>query len=168
MIEENVKQIYADSKRVFGIGGEHLVTLPEFKGVHSKYNDIAVIHFDAHTDLRKEYLGEEMSHSAVMYHIGKIIGFPDQFFGIIFRQALVSIIGFQREGNPFPKQRNDILMQKQGSCGIVIPVDAKEIRLFFCFLLISLTVKLCCFIHIKQSFDRKILVSRNTVAERNT
>ncbi|MBR1680157.1 agmatinase [bacterium] len=77
MIEENVTQIYADGKRVFGIGGEHLVTLPEFKGVYSKHKDISVIHFDAHTDLRKEYLGEEMSHSAVMYHIGQIIGFEN-------------------------------------------------------------------------------------------
>ncbi|MBQ3312123.1 agmatinase [bacterium] len=77
LIEENVKQIYADNKKVFGIGGEHLVTLPEFKGVYSKYKNIAVVHFDAHTDLRKEYLGEEMSHSAVMYHIGKIIGFEN-------------------------------------------------------------------------------------------
>lgn len=77
LIEENVTQIYADGKRVFGIGGEHLVTLPEFKGVYSKYKDIAVVHFDAHTDLRKEYLGEEMSHSAVMYHIGQIIGFEN-------------------------------------------------------------------------------------------
>ena len=77
MIEENVTQIYSDGKRVFGIGGEHLVTLPEFKGVYSKHKNIAVIHFDAHTDLRKEYLGEEMSHSAVMYHIGKIIGFEN-------------------------------------------------------------------------------------------
>lgn len=77
LIEKNVKQIYSDNKRVFGIGGEHLVTLPEFKGVYSKFKDIAVVHFDAHTDLRKEYLGEEMSHSAVMYHIGKIIGFEN-------------------------------------------------------------------------------------------
>ncbi|MGN0017973.1 MAG: agmatinase [Candidatus Gastranaerophilaceae bacterium] len=77
LIEKNVKQIYADNKKVFGIGGEHLVTLPEFKGVYSKYKDIAVVHFDAHTDLRQQYLGEEMSHSAVMYHIGQIIGFEN-------------------------------------------------------------------------------------------
>ena len=77
LIEENVTQIYADGKKVFGIGGEHLVTLSEFKGVYSTFKDVAVVHFDAHTDLRKEYLGEEMSHSAVMYHIGQIIGFEN-------------------------------------------------------------------------------------------
>lgn len=77
LIKENVKQIYVDKKRVLGIGGEHLVTLPTIKAISKFYDNLAIAHFDAHTDLRKEYLGEEMSHSAVMYHIGKIIGFEN-------------------------------------------------------------------------------------------
>ena len=74
LIEENVEQIYKDGKRVFGIGGEHLVTLPEIKAVAKFYSDLAIVHFDAHTDLREEYLGEEMSHSAVIRHASKIVG----------------------------------------------------------------------------------------------
>lgn len=77
LIKENVEQIYANKKRVFGVGGEHLVTLPTIQALSKFYNNLTVVHFDAHTDLRKEYLGEEMSHSAVMYHIGKIIGFEN-------------------------------------------------------------------------------------------
>ena len=77
MIKENVEQIYADKKKFFGIGGEHLVTLPALQAISKIYKDIVVVHFDAHTDLRKEYLGEEMSHSAVLYHIGEIIGFEN-------------------------------------------------------------------------------------------
>lgn len=77
LIEINVEQIYTDKKRVFGIGGEHLVTLPIIKAISRFYDNLTVLHFDAHTDLRKEYLGEEMSHSAVMYHIGQIIGFEN-------------------------------------------------------------------------------------------
>lgn len=74
LIEENVEQIYKDGKRVFGIGGEHLVTLPEIKAVAKFYKDLAIVHFDAHTDLREAYLGEEMSHSAVIRHASKIVG----------------------------------------------------------------------------------------------
>lgn len=74
LIEENVEQIYKDGKRVFGIGGEHLVTLPEIKAVAKFYKDLAIVHFDAHTDLREEYLGEEMSHSAVIRHASNIVG----------------------------------------------------------------------------------------------
>lgn len=77
LIRENVEQIYADKKRVFGVGGEHLVTLPVIQAISKFYNNLAVVHFDAHTDLRKEYLGEEMSHSAVIYHMGEIIGFEN-------------------------------------------------------------------------------------------
>lgn len=77
VIQENIEQIYTDKKKVFGIGGEHLVTLPQIKAISKFYDNLAVLHFDAHTDLRKEYLGEEMSHSAVMYHIGEIIGFEN-------------------------------------------------------------------------------------------
>lgn len=74
IIRQNVEDIYKDGKRVFGIGGEHLVTLPEIQAISKFHKDLAVVHFDAHTDLREEYLGEEMSHSAVMRHISKIIG----------------------------------------------------------------------------------------------
>jgi len=77
LIKENVEQIYADKKRFFGIGGEHLVTLPAIQALSKVYDNLVVVHFDAHTDLRKEYLGEEMSHSAVLYHIGEIIGFEN-------------------------------------------------------------------------------------------
>lgn len=77
LIKENVEDIYKDKKRFFGIGGEHLVTLPAIQAISKFHKNLAVVHFDAHTDLRKEYLGEEMSHSAVMYHIGGIIGFEN-------------------------------------------------------------------------------------------
>jgi agmatinase len=55
LIEKNVTEIYEAGKKVFGIGGEHLVTLPEIKAVSKFYKDLAIIHFDAHTDLREEY-----------------------------------------------------------------------------------------------------------------
>jgi agmatinase len=77
LIKNNVEQIYADKKKVLGIGGEHLVTLPTIQAISKFYKDITVVHFDAHADLRKEYLGEEMSHATVMYNVGKIVGFEN-------------------------------------------------------------------------------------------
>lgn len=77
MIQKNVEEIYKDGKKVFGIGGEHLVTFPEIKAISKYIDNLAIIHFDAHTDLREEYLGEELSHSAVMRHCGNIIGFEN-------------------------------------------------------------------------------------------
>ena len=77
LIEKNVEEIYRDGKRVFGIGGEHLVTLPEIKAVAKHVDNLAIVHFDAHTDLREEYMGEALSHSAVIQHSGKIVGFEN-------------------------------------------------------------------------------------------
>lgn len=77
LIEKNVREIYKDGKRVLGIGGEHLVTLPEIQAVSEFYNNLAIVHFDAHTDLREEYLGEKLSHSAVIRHSADIVGFEN-------------------------------------------------------------------------------------------
>ena len=73
--EENVDCIYNDNKKLLGIGGEHLITLASVKSVLKKYDNVAVIQFDAHTDLRKQYLGEELTHSGVMYQIAELIGY---------------------------------------------------------------------------------------------
>ena len=56
------------------LGGEHLVTLGAVRALVEKYPDLQVIHLDAHTDLRTEYLGESLSHSTVIYHVWELIG----------------------------------------------------------------------------------------------
>ncbi len=73
-IYEGTKEIVTDNKVPFMIGGEHLVTLPAFKAVHEKYEDIYVLHFDAHTDLREEYNNNKNSHATVIKRIWDIIG----------------------------------------------------------------------------------------------
>lgn len=82
-IYENVKILINDNKIPFMIGGEHLVTLPAFKAVYEKYNDIYVLHFDAHTDLREEYNNCKNSHATVIKRIWDIVGDEKIFqFGI--------------------------------------------------------------------------------------
>ena len=69
--------IYNDNKKLLGVGGEHLVTLASVKSVLKKYNDLAVIQFDAHCDLRSQYIGEELTHSGVMFQISELIGYEN-------------------------------------------------------------------------------------------
>lgn len=73
-IEENVDEIINNNKIPGMIGGEHLVTLGAIRSLYKKYPDLNVIHFDAHTDLREEYLGEKLSHATVMRRVWDIIG----------------------------------------------------------------------------------------------
>ena len=63
-----------DGKIPFMLGGEHLVTLGAFRSVFAKYPDIKLIHFDAHADLRDEYLGETLSHACVIRRCHDLIG----------------------------------------------------------------------------------------------
>lgn len=125
IIEENVKQIYAEGKKVFGIGGEHLVTLPTVKSVFSKYKNLAVVHFDAHTDLRDEYLGEEMSHSAVMYHIGKLIGF-ENIKQIGIRSGMKKEWDLMKKYNTLIKNYDELQSLKDKKIFITVDLDVLD------------------------------------------
>ena len=73
-IENRASEILNDSKLPVLIGGEHLVTLGSVKAVYKKYPDLHIIHFDAHADLRNDYLGAELSHACVMRRCYEILG----------------------------------------------------------------------------------------------
>ncbi len=74
LISRTTAQITNAGKKPFIIGGEHLVTLPAFKVVLQKYPAVCLLQLDAHTDLRDEYLGEQLSHSGVIRRIWDIVG----------------------------------------------------------------------------------------------
>ncbi|QCJ45380.1 agmatinase [Bacillus sp. S3] len=83
IIEEFVDQILAAGKFPLGMGGEHLVSWPVMRAVYKKYPDLAIIHFDAHTDLRENYEGEPLSHSTPIRKIAEHIGPKNVYsFGI--------------------------------------------------------------------------------------
>ncbi|MDO6994141.1 agmatinase [Brachyspira innocens] len=83
IIYQTSKKIVESNKIPFMIGGEHLVTLPAFKAVFEKYNDIVLIQFDAHADLRDNYLGEGLSHACVMQRCYQIMKSKELYqFGI--------------------------------------------------------------------------------------
>lgn len=73
-IEEKTARILADGKRPVMIGGEHLVTLGAVRAAAKRYPNLRVIHFDAHADLRDDYLGAALSHATVMRRVWDILG----------------------------------------------------------------------------------------------
>jgi len=82
-IEDFLTPLFAKKKKILSLGGEHLITLPIIKAALIQYPSIKIIHFDAHTDMREDYIGEKLSHSTVMRRIGEITGFKNIFqFGI--------------------------------------------------------------------------------------
>lgn len=74
-IENFSAKILSDGKIPLMIGGEHLVTLGSVRAAYDKYgNDLKIIHFDAHTDLRDELLGVELSHATVIRRCSELLG----------------------------------------------------------------------------------------------
>lgn len=79
VIYKTTQKILKDKKTPLMIGGEHLVTYPVVKALMEKYKELHIIHLDAHTDLRDEFLGMKLSHATVLrrsYDLGaKIYSF---------------------------------------------------------------------------------------------
>jgi agmatinase len=63
MLKLVVADLLAAKKMPVAIGGEHMVTLGIVKGLGGKVKKTAVVSFDAHLDLRKEFMGLTLSHT---------------------------------------------------------------------------------------------------------
>ena len=74
MIEEQAAAILDAGKLPFLLGGEHLVTLGAVRAAAARYPDLHLIHFDAHADLREDYLGVKLSHACVIRRCWEILG----------------------------------------------------------------------------------------------
>jgi agmatinase len=61
-----VDEILAAGKVAVALGGEHTITLGAAKGLGARAAKTAVVSFDAHLDLRCEYLGSTLSHTTFM------------------------------------------------------------------------------------------------------
>ena len=82
-IEHFADRLLGDQKLPFMLGGEHLVSLGAIHAALKKYPNLAVIQFDAHTDLREQYLGARLSHASVMRRAHDLLGDGSIFqFGI--------------------------------------------------------------------------------------
>ncbi len=73
-IESRARQILSDGKLPLLLGGEHLVTLGAVRAALEKYPDLHIVHFDAHADLRDDYLGSKLSHACVLRRCHDLIG----------------------------------------------------------------------------------------------
>ncbi len=73
-VKEMTSTILNDGKIPFMIGGEHSLTSAPVSVLSHKYPDLHIIHFDAHTDLREDYLGNKWSHASVIKRCHDILG----------------------------------------------------------------------------------------------
>lgn len=68
-LEAAADAILASNKTLLTLGGDHFVTLPLLRSYHKKYGEMALIHFDAHTDTYAH--GSRYDHGTMFYHAPK-------------------------------------------------------------------------------------------------
>ena len=73
-IEARAEEILSDGKLPLLIGGEHLVTLGSLRAVFRCFPELHILHFDAHADLRDDYLGAKLSHACVIRRCHELVG----------------------------------------------------------------------------------------------
>ena len=124
-IEALADEILQNNKLPLLLGGEHLVTLGAFRAALKKYPDLHIIHFDAHTDLRNDYLGAELSHACVIRRCHDLIG-DGRIHQFCIRSG-------EREEFRFAKQHTDLhkfnfdglkeVLQKLGDVPVYFTID---------------------------------------------
>ena len=60
------EDILSSNKFPLILGGEHSITPGSIKPFAKKYDEITLLHFDAHADLREIYQGEKFSHASAI------------------------------------------------------------------------------------------------------
>ena len=66
-----IGEIFDSGKTPVIIGGEHTITLGVLKGLSNKVSKTAVLSFDAHLDLRDEFMGLRLSHTTFMRRLNE-------------------------------------------------------------------------------------------------
>jgi len=126
IIYKTTKKLLKDNKVPMMVGGEHLSTYPVIKALFEKYPNLHVIHLDAHTDLRMEFLGMKYSHATFMRHAHKFLGDGKIYqFGI--RSGDEEEFKWVKEGHVFQQKYNldglDKVVEKLKDVPVYITID---------------------------------------------
>lgn len=97
MIETEAARILAAGKVPVLLGGEHLVTLGAVRAARARHPDLHILHFDAHADLRADYLGNPLSHACVMRRCHDLLG-DGRIFQLGIRSGTKEEFAFQGAG----------------------------------------------------------------------
>ena len=73
MLKRVTEDIVAAGKKPIIMGGEHTITYGVIKGLGEEAKKTAIVSFDAHLDLRNEFMGLKLSHTTFMQLINKEI-----------------------------------------------------------------------------------------------
>lgn len=121
LIERDSAEYFNKNKILFSMGGEHLVSLPIIKSCFKKYPELNVVQFDAHMDLREDYLGESLSHATVMRRVLDFLP-KNNFYQFGIRSGTKEEYIFSKE-NAFLKESVSQIIEKFRNKPVYITID---------------------------------------------
>lgn len=139
--QKALNEIYNFTKKVLGekkipvmIGGEHLVTFGTVKALKEVYEDLYILHFDAHADLREEYLDEKFSHATVIRRVFDMVG-KDKIYQLGIRSGTKEEFDFANNNTKICKfdlsKIDDFLKQLEGkNVYVTIDLDVLDPSIF--------------------------------------
>jgi agmatinase len=122
MLKLVVEDILAANKMPVAIGGEHTITLGIMKGFGAKAKKTAIVSFDAHLDLRKEFLGLKLSHTTFMQLINEQVK-PAKIIEVGTRSVCKDEMNYAKKAGIefFPTQQ----IKKEGTSQIIQKLKEK-------------------------------------------
>ena len=66
-VKNRVSYILNERKFPVVLGGEHSITIGAVEAAKKHYNDLSILYFDAHCDLRQRYRGSRYNHACGLY-----------------------------------------------------------------------------------------------------
>ena len=98
LIETETSRIFDAGKVPVMLGGEHLVTLGAVRAAVRHHPRLHILHFDAHADLRTDYLGNPLSHACVLRRCHDALG-DGRIFQFGIRSGTRVEFAFAAEGH---------------------------------------------------------------------
>ena len=126
IIKTRTEDLLSSKKKILSLGGEHLITYPIVRQYIKYYPDLIVVHFDAHADLREDYLGEKLSHATVMRRVYEELGEKKIYqFGIRSGTREEFIFGKNRNHfHPFTLEEvKDVIWEIPDHTPIYVTID---------------------------------------------
>ncbi len=73
-VQIQVNNLLDEGKFTVLLGGEHMVSLGSIKAHAGYFNNMSILHLDAHSDMRDSYEGDKFSHACIMARAREITG----------------------------------------------------------------------------------------------
>ncbi len=107
---------------LLGIGGEHLISYPLIHAAFQRNPELHVFQFDAHMDLRDEYMGEAFSHATVMRRVLDFLP-PKQFHQFHIRSGTRDEWLFSKQNRFLESSVEEVLKELARETPIYVTVD---------------------------------------------